>query len=123
MSKLNELKSKFVGSRLTEIICGGRGNGSVIILISETQVSLKVQSVWRLTDTNEVLASWCEEDNSRNSNFVLQVEKLEGDKIISFETSVFYDVTILFESGKRLFILSDINKHYSDDDFDENWVL
>ncbi|MFK7810578.1 MAG: hypothetical protein AB8F74_22415 [Saprospiraceae bacterium] len=123
MTQLKEIISKFENRNISEVICGGNMNGSVVIINSNNNISLKINSVWRLTSESEVLASWDENDNSKESNFTKQLKLLEGDKIISFVKSQFYDISLSLESGKTLFVLCDINSYYSDKYFENNWLI
>ena len=123
IKNLDQLLNKFHGTIITEIICGGMMNGSVIVLINQNNVTLTIQSAWRLSVDNKVLASWNEKSNSKGSNFVTQLEKLKGERLISIDKSKTYDLTLKFESSKSLFVFCDINKYYEEEYFDENYYI
>lgn len=122
MINLKDVTSKLTGSKVTEVICGGN-NGSIVVLTINNSIVLTINCVWRLSDDKEVLVSWNENNNNPESNFVLQLKSLENDLIDSLEKSIFYDLNIKFKSGKELNVLCDLNKHYSDDYFDNSWEI
>lgn len=123
MNKLKEFLIKIELQKINEIICGGKMNGSIIIINFENNISLKINSVWRLNDNARILVSWDEVDTSLNSNYFLQMQFLKGDFITSIKISKFYDIKIKFKSGKELFVLCDINKYYSTDYMELNWLI
>lgn len=122
MIKLKDIISKINGRKITEVICGG-SNGSIILLIIDGSIILTINCVWRLSNKEQVLASWNENDNNPKSNFVLQLKSLKNDLIETFEKSQFYDLTIKFKSGKELIVFCDLNKFYDENYFDNNWEI
>lgn len=123
MKNLEELIRNLKSTFITEVICGGNFNGSVIILTFNNRYSLTIQCVWRLTDKSNILASWNEADNSVGSHFEINVTAMSGDCINEIHMNDFFDLHLIFDSGKSLYIFCDINSFYDEEYFDENWYL
>ncbi len=123
MKSLDELLTRLKGTFVTEVICGGNFNGSVVILTFNNRYSLTIQCVWRLTDQSHILASWNEADNSVGSHFEINVTALNGDFLSEVQNNSFYDLQLSFDSGKVLSIFCDINSYYDKEYFDRNWYL
>ena len=123
MNKLENWLDILKGARILNAIAGGNFNGSVVVLEFEHNYSLTIQCVWRLSQDNQVLASWNEKSNEIGSNFESQISALKNDIIIEIEMSNLFDLNVKVSSGKMLQIFTDINQFYSEDNFDENWYL
>ncbi len=123
MKNLDELTKKLKDTFVTEVICGGNFNGSVVILTFNNRFSLTIQCVWRLTDQSNILASWNEADNSVGSHFEINVTALRGDFLSEINVNNFFDLQLIFDSGKNLNVFCDINSFFDEEYFDENWYL
>ena len=69
------------------------------------------------------LASWNEADNSVGSHFEINVTALSGDFLSEIHVNNFFDLQLIFDSGKNLNVFCDINSFFDEEYFNENWYL
>ena len=131
--ELREKLTDLSGMQVTRVTAGG-STGSVFTLLMQrasvatnnttailSEYEVMVKCSWRLDNVEKVLpiTGW-QEDSNVDGVMTLRLKTLVDDVISKAEISSFFDLEIIFESGKRMFVFCDITP-YVDGNF--NWVL
>ncbi len=117
---------EIVGMVVQKVGVGG-STGSVFSLLFSNSVEprkelyIMVKCAWRLDYVSKKLplTSW-QESSSLNGPMTTRMQELSNDIVKEVVLLDFFDVQILFKSGKRLFVFCDVTPNV---DGDTNWFL
>jgi len=101
----------------------GGSAGSLWLIDFENKTSFYIYCTWRIEHNNKVLATSNDDSTAIVGLLTRSVRELEGNKLISFNLTEQYDLTLNFENDYSVKVFCDIS--YSETDkggvYDTNW--
>jgi hypothetical protein len=119
---INEVLLPTIESKVTLSESGG-STGSLWLIDFENNTSFYIYCTWRIEQNNQVLATSNDDISPVIGRLTRSVKELEGNKLISFNISEQYDLTLCFENNYIVRVFCDISYSETDNDgaYDTNW--
>ena len=112
------------GQKVEKVISGG-SNGSMLVFNfgENDDYCVFVYCVWRLEQKKKILSGWNESCDAKTGNLTLQTRALKNEIVKDVILTDFFDLKILFNSGKVLNVFCDVTAEYEPQSYDMNWCV
>ena len=121
---INEILLSTINSKVILSKSGG-STGSLWLIDFEYKTSFYIYCTWRIEHNNQVLASSNDDSTAIVGRLTRSVKELEGNKLISFNLTKQYDLTLCFENDFSVKVFCDISYSQTDNGgtYDTNWDI
>ena len=121
---INEMLLLTINSKVTLSKSGGCV-GSLWLIDFDNNTSFYIYCTWRIEHNNQVLASSNDDSTAIVGRLTRSVKELEGNKLISFNLTKQYDLTLCFENDFSVKVFCDISYSQTDNGgtYDTNWDI
>jgi len=121
---INEILLSTINSKVILSKSGG-STGSLWLIDFENKTSFYIYCTWRIEHNNQVLASSNDDSTAIVGRLTRSVKELEGNKLISFNLTKQYDLTLCFENDFSVKVFCDISYSQTDNGgtYDTNWDI
>lgn len=119
---IQDLLSRSIGKIVTHSRTGG-GAGSIWVIELEDATSYTIGCNWRLECNGMIITTSWDDATALVGHVNKNVERLIGNKLLSYELFDYYDLKLYFENGFVVNLFCDVLKSCSEEDsvFYSNW--